>query len=124
MKNPQNKDFNYLTFKPFTALGLGMLVTAISMWVVGDQIEQYVKARIFFVVPLITVAAHYVQVRRVHPAHEGTHARKSSLEILQGRQEILEQPKRVDKYERNEDLLNVFKQRVVQLKQDVSDVGE
>ena len=85
MNNPQNNDFNYAAFKPFTALGLGMLVTAISMWVVGDQIDQQVKARIFFVVPLITVAAHFVQVRRVHPAHEGTDARKSSREILQGR---------------------------------------
>lgn len=127
MNNPRIKDFNHAAFKPFTALGLGMLATVIVMWVVGDQIEQLVKARIFFVVLLMTVAAHFHQVRHGHPAPKGTDAQRSSREILQGRinqnQETLEQPKAADKYERNEAFLNVFKQKVVQLKQDVSDLA-
>ncbi|MGR3277280.1 hypothetical protein ACSYAD_19455 [Acaryochloris marina NIES-2412] len=36
--------------------------------------------------------------------------------------ETLDQPKTVGNYKRNEELLNVFKQRAVQLQQDVSDL--
>lgn len=37
--------------------------------------------------------------------------------------ETLDQPKTVDQYERNKELLNVFKQKLVQLKQDVSELA-